>query len=325
MSVATLGITMGDPSGVGPEIICKALAKLSREQRSQCLVIGGGEFLLRANALCGSGLSFGTGSGDVAIEAVETPLQDEIRDSTETAGGGHAAHGYVVRAVELAESGAIGAIVTAPLNKAALHMAGHKYDGHTELLQHLTGAPSSYMLLASETLKVAHVTTHVSLNGAIKGTRTQRILDTMRAGRDHLRRLGIDNPRIACAGLNPHCGEGGLFGHEDTEQIVPAVAAARAEGIEASGPYAADTVFYRASQGEFDLVIANYHDQGHIPVKLIAFHTAVNVSLGLPIERCSVDHGTAFDIAWTGKADPTNMLSALDYGRRIAETPAAAP
>jgi 4-hydroxythreonine-4-phosphate dehydrogenase len=178
------------------------------------------------------------------------------------------------------------------------------------------------MLLASEKLKVAHVTTHVSLSGAIAGTRTQRILDTMRVGRDHLRRLGIDAPRIACAGLNPHSGEGGIFGMEDIEQITPAVEAARAEGIDASGPIPGDTVFYRASQGEFDLVIANYHDQGHIPVKLIAFHTAVNVSLGLPIERCSVDHGTAFDIAWTGKADPTNMLSALDYGRRIAETPA---
>lgn len=314
---------MGDPSGVGPEIICKALATLSAAQRSQCVVIGGQRFLARANDVTGSGLSFGNGTGDVRIEAVETPLQDEIRDSTETAGGGHAAHGYVVKAVELAQKGAIGAIVTAPLNKAALHMAGHEFDGHTELLRDLTGAPSSYMLLASETLNVIHVTTHVSLKGAIAGTRTQRILDTMRVGRDHLRRLGIDNPRIACAGLNPHCGEGGIFGTEDMEQITPAIEAARAEGIAASGPYPGDTVFYRASQGEFDLVIANYHDQGHIPVKLIAFHTAVNVSLGLPIERCSVDHGTAFDIAWTGTVDPTNMLSALDYGRRIAQTPTA--
>ncbi len=318
--MANLGITMGDPSGVGPEIICKALATLPPDQRSQCRVIGHPEFLARANKLTGSGLAFGETLGAVPVTPVETPELASIQDGTETAGGGHAAYGYVVKAVDLALKGEIDVIVTAPLNKSALHMAGHKYDGHTELLQHLSNASASYMLLASETLKVIHVSTHVSLADAIARTRQQRVLDTIRIGRDHLRRLGIAEPRIVCSGLNPHCGEGGLFGRQDLDEIKPAIEAARAEGIDAHGPLPGDTVFYRASQGEFDLVVANYHDQGHIPVKLIAFHTAVNVSLGLPIQRCSVDHGTAFDIAWTGKADHTNMLSALAYARRMAAT-----
>jgi len=316
--VATIGITMGDPSGVGPEIICKALTTLDAGERERCLVIGDPDLLARAMRVTGAGLAIGDGAGAVRVAAVETPERDTIRDGVETAGGGHAAYGYVVRAVELAREGAIDAIVTAPLNKAALHKAGHRYDGHTELLQHLTGAQSSFMLLASETLNVVHVSTHVSLAGAIARARTPRVLATIRAGDAHLRALGIAAPRVVCAGLNPHCGEGGLFGREDIDEIRPAVEAARAEGIDAHGPLAGDTVFYRASQGEFDLVVANYHDQGHIPVKLIAFHTAVNVSLGLPIRRCSVDHGTAFDIAWTGKADATNMLSALAYARRMA-------
>jgi len=318
--LANLGITMGDPSGIGPEIICKALATLAPDERAQCRVIGHPDFLTRANEVTGSGLTFGDAPGAIRVSAVETPERDTIRDGTETAGGGHAAYGYVVKAVDLAKQGDIDVIVTAPLNKSALHLAGHKYDGHTELLQFLTGAPASFMLLASETLKVVHVSTHVSLADAIGRTRKQRVLETIRIGRDHLRRLGIAEPRIVCSGLNPHCGEGGLFGREDLDEIKPAIEAARAEGIDAHGPLPGDTVFYRASQGEFDLVIANYHDQGHIPVKLIAFHTAVNVSLGLPIQRCSVDHGTAFDIAWTGKADHTNMLSALAYARRMAAT-----
>jgi 4-hydroxythreonine-4-phosphate dehydrogenase len=198
-----------------------------------------------------------------------------------------------------------------------MHLAGHEFDGHTGLLQYLTGAPSSFMLLASEKLSTVHVSTHVALAEAVRRSRTERVLETIRAGAAHFRRLGMEQPRIAVAGLNPHCGEGGLFGREDMEQIVPAVEAARAEGINASGPYPGDTVFYRAVQGEFDLVVAQYHDQGHIPTKLIAFDTTVNISLGLPIQRTSVDHGTAFDIAWTGKAAHDNMLAAIAYARRM--------
>lgn len=315
-----LGITMGDPSGVGPEIICKALAALPAETRAGIVVIGDPDILARANDVTGAGARFGGGDG-VRVIAVETPEKATIRDGEISPGGGHAAYGYVVKAVDMARADEISVIITAPLNKAALHRAGHEYDGHTGLMQHLCGAPSSFMLLYSEALSCIHVSTHVSLAEAIRRTRKQRVLETIRVGNAHFRRLGIAKPRIACAGLNPHCGEGGLFGDEDTREIVPAIEAAQAEGIEVSGPYPPDTVFFRAHRGEFDLVVANYHDQGHIPTKLIAFETTVNVSLGLPIQRASVDHGTAFDIAWTGKADHTNMLAALAYGRRIAVAP----
>ncbi len=311
---------MGDPSGVGPEIICKALAALPAEKRAGIVVIGNPDILARANDVTAAAVRFGNGDG-VRVIAVDTPELETIRDGGISPGGGHAAYGYVVKAVEMARADEISVIVTAPLNKAALHRAGHKYDGHTGLMQHLCGAPSSFMLLYSEALSCIHVSTHVSLAEAIRRTRKQRVLETIRVGNAHFRRLGIAKPRIACAGLNPHCGEGGLFGDEDMREITPAIEAARAEGIEVSGPYPPDTVFFRAHRGEFDLVVANYHDQGHIPSKLIAFETTVNVSLGLPIQRASVDHGTAFDIAWTGKADHTNMLAALAYGRRIAEAP----
>ncbi len=313
-----LGITLGDPSGVGPEVTCKALATLPPEVRDGIVVIGDPDILARANEVTGAGLAIGN---DVKVIAVDTPKKESIRDGEISAGGGHAAYGYVVKAVEMARTGEISVIVTAPLNKTALHRAGHEYDGHTGLIQHLCGAPSSFMLLYSDALSCIHVSTHLSLTEAIRRTRKARVLETIRAGYTHFRRLGVETPRIACAGLNPHCGEGGLFGDEDTREIVPAIEAAQAEGIAASGPYPPDTVFFRAHRGEFDLVVANYHDQGHIPTKLIAFETTVNVSLGLPIQRASVDHGTAFDIAWTGKADHTNMLAALAYARRMANAP----
>ena len=312
----SIAIAMGDPSGIGPEIVCKALAALPAAERAECVVVGARRFLERADELTGAGLAFGPGG--VALEEAGAPGEAAVRDAEATAAGGRIAHACVARAAEMAMAGAVGAIVTAPLNKAALHMAGHRYDGHTELLRHLTGAPASYMLLASERLSAIHVSTHCSLADAVAHVTTARVLDTIRAGDAHLRGLGAARPRIVCAGLDPHCGEGGLFGERDETEIAPAVAAARREGIDAHGPVAGDIVFRRAAAGEFDLVVANYHDQGHIPIKLIAFDSAVNVTLGLPIARCSVDHGTAFDIAWTGRANPANMLAALAYGRRLA-------
>jgi 4-hydroxythreonine-4-phosphate dehydrogenase len=188
------------------------------------------------------------------------------------------------------------------------------------MLAALTAAKSSFMLLASERLSVVHVSTHVSLKDAIARLSVERVVATIRAGHAHFERIGRGQPRIAVSGINPHCGEHGLFGREDDEFIAPAVAAAREEGIDAHGPISADTLYYRAYNGAFDLVVAQYHDQGHIPMKLVAFDTAVNVTLGLPIDRCSVDHGTAFDIAGTGKANHVNMLSAIAYGRRLAAT-----
>jgi len=319
-----IGITMGDPSGVGPEIIVKALKEMSSEHRSASAVIGNLDFLKRADRLLGAGLTYSDSldsgrNGSVPVVHVVTKDASQVRDGEITEAGGEAAYQYVVKAVELAMAGAIGVIVTAPLNKGAMHAAGHHFDGHTELLAHLSGAKSSFMLLASSKLSVVHVSTHVSLRTATQRATTDRVLATIRAGNDHFKALGHDSPRIAVAGLNPHCGEGGIFGTEEIDHINGAAELARQEGIDVKGPISGDTVFYRALKGEFDLVVAQYHDQGHIPTKLIAFDETVNVSLGLPIRRTSVDHGTAFDIAWKGKANHTNMRAAIAYARMMAE------
>lgn len=307
-----IGITMGDPAGVGPEIIVKSLAAMPAEARAQYRVFGNRESLAAAKAVLGADLDLA--SVDLHHTDIPgAPLPFGQMDER----GGEACFRFIEAAVRQAMAGEIAGIVTAPINKAALNAAGHHYDGHTGMLAHLTGSKSSFMLLASDRLNVIHVSTHISLKGAIDRARPERILATIRAGHAHFRRLGI-NPRIAVAGLNPHCGEGGLFGDEDDTHIAPAVAQARAEGMDVQGPISADTLYHRAANGAFDLVVAQYHDQGHIPIKLIAFDTAVNVSLGLPIDRCSVDHGTAFDIAGTGKADNTNLNHALAYGRRMA-------
>ena len=317
-----IGITMGDPSGIGAEIICKALKDLPLEERSRTAVVGDAHFLERANALVKTGLKFADAAtpyndGTVPVFNVAVD-RSAVQDSKVCAASGDAAYRFIARAVEAALKKEIAVIVTAPLNKEALHLGGHHFEGHTELLAHLTGAKSSFMLLASEKLSTIHVSTHVSLAGAVKRATPERVLATIRAGDAHFKRMGIKNPRIAVSGLNPHCGENGLFGNEEAEQIVPGIKLAQAEGIDVKGPLPGDTVFYRAMKGEFDLVVAQYHDQGHIPTKLIAFDTTVNVSLGLPISRTSVDHGTAFDIAWQGKADYVNMNAAISYARRMA-------
>ena len=320
---AKIGITMGDPSGIGPEIIVATLAQMDPGTRAASAVVGNLDILRRADRLLGTALTFVDGleakPGEVPVVHVVTRDHDGIVDGRQTAAGGEAAYRYVERAVKLALTGRIAVIVTAPLNKAAMHEAGHHFDGHTELLAHLTGAKQSFMLLAGEKLNAVHVTTHTSLRNAAEKPTMERVLATIRAGHRHFRELGYDKPRIAVAGLNPHCGEGGIFGREEIERIEPAIRAAQQEGIEVKGPISGDTVFYRALQGEFDLVVAQYHDQGHIPTKLIAFDTTVNVSLGLPIRRTSVDHGTAFDIAWKGKASNVNMKAAIAYAKRIAD------
>ncbi len=320
-SVSRVAITMGDPAGVGPEVVMAALSTLPAEERRLIVVVGDRTILERAGHVVGSSLRMGavgdTGDDIVAVEQVTVPgLVAEFGKLHPTCG--EAAFRYIERAVRLTEGGLAAGIVTAPINKEALNAAGHKYDGHTGMLAALTGSKQSFMLLASARLRAIHVSTHVSLRGAIDRARTERILATIRAGDAHLKRLGFERPRIAVAGINPHCGENGLFGSEDVEFIAPAVEAARAEGIEVRGPISADTVFHRAYNGAFDLVVAQYHDQGHIPMKLVAFDTAVNVSLGLPIDRTSVDHGTAFDIAGTGRAKHENMLEAIAYARRLA-------
>lgn len=319
-SKSPIVITMGDPSGVGPEVTVKALADLGAEERRDFAVVGDRAVLARALDACGLALPL-VAPGEEGIAVIDVPVEglpDRFGVLSERCG--EAVFQYIRTAVDWAQSGRAAGIVTAPINKEALNAAGHHYDGHTGLLAHLTGQKSSWMLLASERLNVIHVSTHVSLRAAIERARPERVLETIRTGHRHLRRMGIESPRIAVAGINPHCGENGLFGTEDDEFLAPAVAAARAEGIDVVGPISADTVYHRAYNGAFDLVIAQYHDQGHIPIKLVAFDSAVNVSLGLPIDRSSVDHGTAFDIAGTGKAKHVNMLSALSYARRLAQS-----
>ena len=325
MSTASriIGITMGDPAGVGPEVICKALADMAPDERARVRVFGNRDVLQRAAGIVGADLDFSERSNGISVEHI--PFEGDIPPFGKLdPRAGDASFRSIEKAVRAAQAGEIGCIVTAPINKEALNVAGHHYDGHTGMLAALTGAKSSFMLLASERMSVIHVSTHVALRGAIERAKTARILETIRAGYNHFRRIGIEGPRIAVAGLNPHCGENGLFGTEDEVEIVPAVAAARAEGIDAVGPISADTVFQKAYNGAFDLVVAQYHDQGHIPMKLVAFDTTVNISLGLPIDRTSVDHGTAFDIAGTGKANHVNMHAAIAYAKKLAGTPKAA-
>ena len=316
---ARIVITMGDPSGVGAEVCVKALAERGARVRSDTIVLGDRDTMERAARVCGIDLPViasdaeGDGLRVMHIETADLPGSFGVLDPA----CGEASFRYIDRAVKMCLDGSAGCIVTAPINKEALNAAGHHYDGHTGMLAHLTGSSASWMLLASERLNVIHTSTHVSLREAIERATTARVLETIRIGHAHLVRMGIEAPRIAVAGLNPHCGENGLFGTEDADRLQPAVAAAKAEGIDAYGPISADTVYHRAYSGAFDLVIAQYHDQGHIPIKLVAFDSAVNVSLGLPILRCSVDHGTAFDIAGTGTANHVNMLSALDYAVKM--------
>ncbi|WP_337269496.1 4-hydroxythreonine-4-phosphate dehydrogenase PdxA [Oryzifoliimicrobium ureilyticus] len=307
----TIGITMGDPCGVGPEITVRALADMGAADRRATRIYGNLATLEEARQALKINI-------DLEPFVVDLPVEGApLAWGTLSAGSGDAAFRFIEKAVRDAQAGYIGCIVTAPINKEALNMAGHHYDGHTGMLRSLTGSSAAYMLLASERLKVIHVSTHVSLQEAIRRSTTERVLATIRAGNSHLKRVGYVKPRIAVAGINPHCGENGLFGTEDDDQIAPAVAAARAEGIDVQGPISADTVFHRAYSGAFDLVVAQYHDQGHIPIKLVAFDTAVNVSVNLPIDRTSVDHGTAFDIAGKGIANHVNMNSAIAYARKL--------
>ena len=315
MEVNRIGITMGDPAGIGPEIIVKTLHEMSPEARSRSIVVGNFDFLERASRMIGAQLKFSESldmdGGVVPVILVPTTDSEAIKDGEVSASAGEAAYRYVEKAVELSLEKLISVIVTAPLNKAAMHLAGHKYDGHTELLADLTGAKASFMLLAGPRLNAIHVSTHTSLANAATKPTIQRVLDTIRIGNQHFKSIGYESPRLAVAGLNPHCGEGGLFGSEEAERLVPAITQAQSEGINVQGPISGDTVFYRALEGEFDLVVAQYHDQGHIPLKALAFDEAVNVTLGLPIIRTSVDHGTALDIAGLGQANPGSLFEAV--------------
>ena len=256
-------------------------------------------------------------SGRVTLLDLENAPPDQIPVGEESASAGAAAVDYVFRACDLAMAGEVDAVVTAPLNKAAMHLAGYEYAGHTELLTERTGAKRVSMLLIGPNLRIVHVSTHVALEEAIARVTPQRVEDVIQIAHDACRALGIAQPRIAVAGLNPHASEGGIFGDEEAERIEPAIQAARARGLDVSDPQPPDTVFLRATKGAYDIVVAQYHDQGHIPMKLLAFDSGVNVSYGLPIIRTSVDHGTAFDIAGKGIAVESSMLAAIDVALQM--------
>jgi 4-hydroxythreonine-4-phosphate dehydrogenase len=324
MTQPLIAVTMGDPAGIGPEIIARAFGEEDFHEENRAIVLGDAGILERAARLLDLALRanviadpedarFEPGTVDVISE---TELPGDLPFGELDARAGDAAFRYVERATGLASAGRVGAIATAPLNKEAMHLAGHKYPGHTEILAELTGTKDYAMMLVTDELKVIHVSTHVSLREAIKRARSERELAVIRLAHVSLRKLGVESPKVAVAGLNPHAGENGLFGTEDAEQIAPAVAAAVEEGIDATGPH--DTVMMRARTGAFDIVVVQYHDQGHIPIKLMGFDTGVNVTVGLPFFRTSVDHGTAFDIAGTGQAEQASLRAALDLARTLA-------
>ncbi|HXM57827.1 MAG TPA: 4-hydroxythreonine-4-phosphate dehydrogenase PdxA [Candidatus Dormibacteraeota bacterium] len=304
-----LVVSAGDPAGIGPEVAVKALAR--PEVRAMADVAVAGDPAQLRDVARRLGLP--------PVASVE-PAGDAgtVAAGQLSAAGGRAAVAAVRRAVELVVAGAYDGLVTGPINKEAMRLAGFPWPGHTELLAELAAVQDVRMLLVAEPLRVVHVTTHRSLRSAIDAATRDRVLRTIELGAEGVRRLGVAAPRVAVAGVNPHAGEGGLFGDEESREIAPAVAAARAAGIDASGPWPADTLFWRAARGDFDLVVAMYHDQGHIPVKLGGFDEGVNVTLGLPFPRASVDHGTAFDIAGRGIARWQSMAAAIRVGARLA-------
>ena len=312
LNLPRIALTMGDPAGVGPEVVIQAVSDPALAPLAHWIVVGDARILAMAQRITGL-----------------TPLPYELRDIRELgaiddfafgrmdARCGAAAVEYVREATEMCLRGEADALVTAPLNKEAVTLTGRQFTGHTEYIAELCGAKESRMLLCSEKLSVIHATTHVPLRKACDVS-TERVLRTIELGHEAMRLLGFARPRIAVCGLNPHAGEHGLFGDEDARVIVPAIEAARARGIECSGPHAGDTIFLVASRGAYDLVVAMYHDQGHIAMKLIDFEGTVNISVGIPVIRTSVDHGTAFDIAGRNRADSRSMKQAMRIAARMA-------
>jgi len=324
-----VGITMGDAAGIGPEVVVKALTVKKTCDQCRPLVIGDGGIMERAASIAKAPVTvrrigrvaeahFAYGTLDV-LDLRNLPF--DLPFSRVDGRAGRAAYEYVEKAVRLAMDGELDAIATAPLNKEALKAGGCSLPGHTEILAELSGTRDFSMMLLSKRLKVIHVSTHVSLRQACDLVRKDRVFRVIALADAAMRDLGIASPRVAVAGLNPHAGEAGLFGAEEAEEILPAIGKARALGIDAQGPVPPDTVFFRAARRrEFDIVVVMYHDQGHIPLKLEGFEEGVNVTVGLPFVRTSVDHGTAFDIAGTGTADSRSMTAAIRTAATMAKS-----
>lgn len=333
-----LGISMGDPASIGPEITVKALSDPSVYEKCAPLIIGDAAVMEAAVKVV---------EKDIKIHAVHSVQEalftygtidvydmnlvdmDKLERGVVSAMAGHAAFEYVRKVIELAMNHEVDATVTNALNKEAMNLAGHHYSGHTEIYAEYTGTEKYTMMLAHENLKVVHVSTHVSLREACDRVKKERVLEVIRIADQACRELGIENPKIGVAGLNPHSGENGMFGREEIEEITPAITQSKAEGILADGPVPPDTLFSKARGGWYDIVVAMYHDQGHIPLKVVGFVynqeeqkwdavAGVNITLGLPIIRASVDHGTAFDQAGKGVANELSLVNAMDYAIKMS-------
>ncbi|WP_371818743.1 4-hydroxythreonine-4-phosphate dehydrogenase PdxA [Eubacterium sp. MSJ-13] len=333
-----LGITMGDPASIGPEITVKALSDPEIYEKCLPLVVGDTAVMEEAVKIVGKDIKIHTVHnvqeafftyGTIDVYDMKLVDMDKLERGVVSAMAGHAAFEYVRKVIELAMNHEIDATVTNALNKEAMNLAGHHYSGHTEIYAEYTGTEKYTMMLAHENLRVVHVSTHVSLREACDRVKKERVLEVIRIADQACKELGIENPKIGVAGLNPHSGENGMFGKEEIEEITPAILQAKAEGILADGPVPPDTVFSKARGGWYDIVVAMYHDQGHIPLKVVGFVynqkeqkwdavAGVNITLGLPIIRASVDHGTAFDQAGKGVANELSLVNAMDYAIRMA-------
>ncbi len=328
MNRPVVAITMGDAAGVGPEVVVKALADrrglrplpATGRRRRTAAAPSGGDHRRRRSRSARSPDPRTAATGPAPSTCLDLDcIPDDLPFGELSEVAGEGAYRFIETAVELATSHRVGAICTAPLNKEALHAAGHVFPGHTELLAELTGTEEVSMMLNAPRLRVIHVTTHIGLVDMVERIEPGLVERTIRRGHDTLVKAGIEHPRIAVCGINPHAGENGLFGHgEEETKVAPGIAAARESGIDAQGPLPADTVFFRAGRGDFDLVVAMYHDQGHGPVKVLGIEAGVNVTVGLPVIRTSVDHGTAFDIAGTGRAEEASMVEALRQAAELA-------
>lgn len=322
-----VAVTMGDPAGIGPEIIIKSLAEGALSGAS-AVVVGCASTLQRIMALGITPQAELRVLNSVAdahfapgiINIIDEPLADPaaLKPGVVQVAAGDLAWRCVKRATELALAGEVQAIATAPLNKEALHSAGHLYPGHTELLAKLTDTKNYAMVLYTDRLKVIHVTTHIALRKFLDTLNRERVETVIGMAETFLKRVGYEKPRIAVAGVNPHAGENGLFGDEEITIVGPSVKAMKEQGINVFGPCPPDTVFLQCYEGQYDIVVAMYHDQGHIPLKLLGFYDGVNITAGLPFIRTSADHGTAFDIAWTGKAKSESMAISIQLAMQLA-------
>ena len=336
-----IGITMGDPASIGPEITVKALSLEEIYHKCRPLVIGDANVMEAAVRIVGKdGIKihpvhsvdealFEPGTIDVYDMGLVD--MDQLERGKVSAMAGEAAFRYVEKVIQMALAGEVDGTVTNAFSKEAINLAGHHYSGHTEVYADMTGTKKYTMMLAHENMRVVHVSTHVSLREACERVKKDRVLEVIRIAYQACRNLGIQQPKIGVAGLNPHSGENGLFGREEREEIIPALEAAKGEGIFAEGPVPPDTVFSKARGGWYDMVVAMYHDQGHIPLKVVGFVynqeqqkwdavAGVNITLGLPIVRASVDHGTAFDQAGQGVANELSLMNAIDYGIRLSKS-----